>query len=257
LRRSGLLLAAAAVLAGCAGSHRAAPNVASVKIEGGTPLEQRLMRQVVRGFGPRAITSVAISQSLPGPAIDVSMAHDPTAARHVRFGWEDWIVSAAFARRLVGRGLHPTLTLTEPDSGDQIYPRREHNPDPKPATAAQARAVVDTFRRASLRAGARVLEASAGKPYGLAPRVTLSVADPARFLKDKLWHLLQVYDERRNEYEGYYLGILDSHGGTVLEAGNSTRVQGGSYWVRPDLDSCSPIVHGGTPLQPQPPPCPA
>jgi len=184
------------------------------------------------------------------------MAHDPGAGRRVRSLWEDWIVSAAFARRLVGRGIHPIVTLTEPESRDQIYPRHEHNPDPKPASAAQARAVVDRFRHASLRAGAEVLEASAGRPYGLAPRVTLSVRDPARFLKNRLWHLLTVFDYGRNHYEGYYLGIVDARGRAALEAGNSTRVQGGSYWVRRDVDSCSPIQHSQPTTAPSPPPCP-
>jgi hypothetical protein len=215
------------------------------------------MREVLRGFGPRSITSVTIRQSLPGPEINVAMTHDPGAARHVRSGWEDWIVSAAFARRLVLHGLHPTLTLTEPYSGDQIYPRHEHNPDPKPASAAGARATVDAFRNASLRAGARVVEARAGRPYGVAPEVTLSVGDPASFLKNKLWRLLKIYDRGRNRYEGCYIGIVDAAGKTVLEAGNSTRIQGGSYWVRPDLDSCSPIVHSSPGGAPQPPPCPA
>jgi hypothetical protein len=228
-----------------------------VAYNGGTPLEQKVMRQVVRGFAPRAITSVTISQSLPGPAIDLSMTHDPAAGRRVRSLWEDWIVSAAFARRLVDRGIHPTVTLTEPDSGDQIYPRHERNPNPSLASAAQARAIVERFRRASLRAGARVVEAGAGRPYGLAPRVTLSVGDPASFLKNKLWRLLKAYDRGRNRYEGYYIGIVDANGKAVLEAGNSTRVQGGSYWVRRDLDSCSPIVHSSPGGAPQPPPCPA
>jgi hypothetical protein len=228
-----------------------------MKIDGGTPLEQKLMRQVVRAFGPKAITSVRISQSLPGPAINLSMTHDPAAARHMRFGWEDWIVSAAFARRLVGHGLHPTVTLTEPDSSDQIYPRREHSPDPTPASAAQARALVDRFRRASLRAGARVLEASAGRAYGLAPSLTLRVLDPAWFLKYRLQSFLARYDRGWQQYEGSYLGIVDRDGRLVLESGNSTRIQAGTYWVQPDLDSCSPISHGTLLNAKLPPPCPA
>jgi hypothetical protein len=87
--------------------------------------------------------------------------------------------------------------------------------------------------------------------------VTLSVSDPASFLKNRLWRLLKAYDRGRNRYEGYYIGIVDANGKAVLEAGNSTRVQGGSYWVRRDLDSCSPIVHSSPGGAPQPPPCPA
>jgi hypothetical protein len=210
---------------------------------------------VVRGFGPQTISSVTIERQGAGPALDVSMAH--TSAAHVKPGWEDWMVSAAFARRLVANGVHPTVRLIESDSDDQIYPRHERNPSPKLASPTNARSVLNRFRRAALGSGAEVVEASAGRPYGTAPSVTLRVANPAGFLKNKLWHLLEAYNRDRNSYEGYYLGIVDGGGRDVLETGTSTRVQGGSYWVRPDLDSCSPIQHGGTPFGRQPPPCPA
>jgi hypothetical protein len=226
-----------------------------VTIEGGSALERNLMKEVIRGFGPQTISSVTIERQGAGPALDLSMAH--TSAEHVKPRWEDWIVAAAFARVLFLQGVHPTIKLVEPDSADQIYPRHERNPDPKLASAAQARATADRFRSAAERAGANVVEVHAGRPYGIAPSVTLQVSNPARFLENKLWQLLKVYDRNRNTYEGYYVGIVDEQGREVLEAGNSTRVQGGSYWVRPDLDSCSPIVHSQPAMAPQPPPCPA
>jgi hypothetical protein len=228
-----------------------------VQITGGTKLDRMVMRQVIRGFEPKTITSVGIYRTGSGPAFDLAMAHGP--AVHVRPQWEDWMVSAAFARRLVGRGLHPTVVLTEADSGDQIYPRHEHNPDPTLASAAQTRSLVSAFRRAAIRAGAQVVDVTADRPYGLAPSVTLRVSDPARFLKHRLWHLLKVFNRKRNRYEGSYIGIVDAQGRDVLDAGNSTRVQAGTFWVRPDLESCSPIMSLGSIGLPgtQPPPCPA
>jgi hypothetical protein len=256
LRRSALLLVGVALLAGCAGSQQPAkPPV--VTIDGGTALEQDLMKEVIRGFDPKTIGSVKIERQASGPALDLSMTHALAGDARVRPGWEDWIVAAAFAHRLVLHGFQPTIKLVEPDSGDQIYPRHERNPNPKLASAAQARATADRFRSAAERAGANVVEVHAGRPYGIAPSVTLQVSNPARFLENKLWQLLKVYDRNRNTYEGYYVGIVDEQGREVLEAGNSTRVQGGSYWVRPDLDSCSPIMHSHPAMAPQPPPCPA
>lgn len=167
------------------------------------------------------------------------------------------MLAGAFGRRLIEHGLRGSITLFEQGVGNRILPREFHTPDPRPIAATQAQAITENFSRASLQAGARVLESSPGMPYGLAPSVTLSVRYPARFLKTKLRSLLSLFDRNRNRYEGMYLGIVDRHGKKVLEAANSTRVRGGTYWVRRDLDSCSPIEHSGLALAKPPPPCPA
>lgn len=221
------------------------------------------MRQVVRGMRPLTVRAVRIEKSPPRwwsrrSAVDLHVGHLPDIGRlQVRAGWEDRMIAGAFGRRLIAHGLRGTITLVSRYSGDRIQPREFHTPDPKPLSPAKADAVADSFGRASVRAGAHVLEASPGRPYGLAPSVTLSVRHPARFLKKKLRHLLAVYDRERNHYEGYYLGILDDHGRRVLEAANSTRTRGGSSWVRRELGSCSPIEHSELGLVKPPPPCPA
>jgi hypothetical protein len=248
-------LLSAAVLAGCAGSHHTTTR-ATLAINGGSALERKIMRQVIERLAPRTIGSVTIRESLHPAAIDLSMTHLPWRTSRVRPLWEDWIVAAAFARRLVHGKPRPTVTLAESDFADRIWPRPEQNPDPKPLSPARAASVADDFRRTSLQTGARVLEARVGRPYGLAPSVTLSVRDPARFLRYKLGALLDSLNRGRNRYEGSYLGIVDSNGRVVLETGGSTRVQAGSYWVRRDLDNCSPIVHLGSPSRAQPPRCP-
>jgi hypothetical protein len=219
------------------------------------------MRKVVQGLKPRTIRSVTIAKSPPRwwsirSAIDLTVNQLPAAG--LRPTWERWMLAGAFGRRLIKRGQRGTITIISNDDavGERVQPREFHTPDPKPLRSREARAVAVTLRAASRRAGARVLEAAARTPYGTAPSVTLSVEHPARFLKFKLSDLLKIYDRDRNRYEGYYLGIVDSSGRRVLELGSSTRMQSGSYWVRRDLDRCSPIAHLGViRAREQSPPC--
>jgi hypothetical protein len=265
-----LLLVSAAALVGCAESHHVSTQVAlppaktTVHIRGGTALERTLMREVVRGMRPRTVRAVRIEKSPPRwwsirSAVDLHIGHLPDIGRfQVRAGWEDRMIGGAFGRRLIAHGLHGTITLASRYSGDRIQPREFHTPDPQPVSTAQAENVADSFQRAAVRAGARVLEVSAGRPYGPAPSMTLEVRYPARFLKSKLRHLLEIYTGRWRRYEGYYLGIVDDRDRRVLETAGSIRARTGTSWVRRDLVSCSPVGFG--PMAPKvkpPPPCPA
>jgi hypothetical protein len=167
------------------------------------------------------------------------------------------MLAGAFGRRLIAHGLKGTITLNDGQLGGRMRPRVFHIPDPAPASTDEATNVGTVFRTAAVNAGAHVLEARAGNPYGLSPTVTLTVSHPAAFLKHQLRHLLEIYNRHRSAYEGYYVGILDERGRRVLEAGNSTRYPSGAYWVRRDLSNCSPITTLGTPFGRQPPPCSA
>jgi hypothetical protein len=138
-----------------------------------------------------------------------------------------------------------------------VRPREFHTPDPQPASAREASTTAAALRKASIRSGAQLVEARVGRPYGLTPSLTLRVLDPARFLRYRLRSLLAYYSRNLERYEGQYLAIVDGNGRLVLETGGSTRIPAGSYWVRPDLDSCSLIAHGIPLHAKRPPPCPA
>jgi hypothetical protein len=230
LRRSALLLAGVAVLAGCAGSHESA----GVTITGGTKLERKMMSNVIQAFHPRTIKAVRIAGG------DVYTTRAGGTAGLVRAEWEDWIVAYAYKRRLK----------------DRLDPDRARFARPPKASAAQARAVVNVFWLAAHRAGARVPEATGTTPYAVATAVTLRVTDPKRFLKYKLLPLLQE-GPKWSRYEGQYVALTDSHGRRFFESGNSTRAHEGQTWVLRGFAPCYP--GWSLPAVPgkSPPTCPA
>lgn len=80
------------------------------------------------------------------------------------------------------------------------------------------------------------------------PPVELVVATnrPAVYLRHRLAAVLAPFDH------GYvYLQVANDHGAKILEW--TTRTRTGSLYVKPALDNCSPITHGGLIKTP---PCP-
>jgi hypothetical protein len=133
-----------------------------------------------------------------------------------------------------------------PHGGDRVTPRRgEVARLSRAARGAQAQLI-----------GLRFYRASSGKP---APAVVLAVGDPASFLKYRLRGFLTRLHSLNGLYGDDYVGVVDAAGAFVWENGRA-HLPGsfaGSLWIRPDLDSCSPVVHGQPVTAFQPPSCPA
>jgi hypothetical protein len=103
--------------------------------------------------------------------------------------------------------------------------------------------------------GLRFYRASSGKS---APAVVLSVSDPAGFLKYRLRGFLSRLHSLNGLYGDDYVGVVDAEGTFVWENGRAhlPGTFAGSLWIRPDLDSCSPVSHGQPVTASPPPPCP-
>jgi hypothetical protein len=91
-----------------------------------------------------------------------------------------------------------------------------------------------------------------------APAIVLAVSDPAEFLVHRLRGFLTRLRTVNGLYGDDYVGVVDSRGRFVWENGRAhlPGTFAGSLWIRPDLDSCSPVVHS-QPVGAKPPPCPA
>jgi hypothetical protein len=92
-----------------------------------------------------------------------------------------------------------------------------------------------------------------------APAVVLAVSDPAPFLKHRLRGFLDRLQRVIGLYGDDYVGVVDSRGRFIWENGRAhlPGTFAGSLWIRPDLDSCSPVVHSQPATTEPPPLCPA
>jgi hypothetical protein len=113
---------------------------------------------------------------------------------------------------------------------------------------------VDAFVRRieveSKRAGAQVHEIEVLKPLDYALAITVRVPDPAEFLDHRAPKLFERLGEPPGDFD---LLFVDSEGSRIAE--NWHALSGGSVWVRPDLDGCSPYLVS-RPVLYKPPPCP-
>jgi hypothetical protein len=128
------------------------------------------------------------------------------------------------------------------------------------ARIAPAEGKVANLSRAAGRAqahliGLRFYRTRSGKS---APAIVLAVGDPAAFLKYRLRGFLARLHSINGLYGDDYVGVVDANGRFVWENGRAhlPGTFAGSLWIRPDLDSCSPVVHSQPVTSSQPPPCP-
>ena len=91
-----------------------------------------------------------------------------------------------------------------------------------------------------------------------ATAVVLAVSDPAAFLKYRLRGFLAQLHSINGLYGDDYVGVVDTNGQFVWENGRAhlPGTFAGSLWIRPDLDSCSPVEHSQPVTASSPPPCP-
>jgi hypothetical protein len=133
-----------------------------------------------------------------------------------------------------------------PKAGTRVTPARE-----------EVASIAKAARRGHAHLiGLRFYRASSGRP---APAVVLEVTDPAAFLKYRLRGFLAQLHSINGRYGDDYVGVVDAEGQFVWENGRAhlPGTFAGSLWIRPDLDSCSPVVHSQPVTASQPPPCPA
>jgi hypothetical protein len=118
----------------------------------------------------------------------------------------------------------------------------------------------DRIRAAARASGATPLDVAFlsrvdGGQRRVYPVVTLETAAPAEYLKHGLRGFLRAIGYLApNSGYGAFVEVVDERGKFVWAAGRFSN--GGMVKIRPDLDSCSPIVHSQL-VGANPPPCPA
>jgi hypothetical protein len=258
-------VAGVALAAGCGGSEDGAGDASRVPpklvetttVEGGTPDKRQLVRRVLDGMEQTALTRIQIAGANKGGKKAVAIQFTPVSGQTARRQWDQWIVAGALSRRLLAADAPALVDGSDNGATFRARPRIEGNPDPKPLPAAREQAILKGIRSAVTRSGAELVALEAHRPYGLAIALSLATDDPARFLAEELRPLLTSLGAHRRQTEGIYLGVLDERRRIVLEWGSWTRNPAGTFWVRRDLEDCSPIRQSGPPGTEPPPPCPA
>jgi hypothetical protein len=163
---------------------------------------------------------------------------------------------------LVGCSSEPGIPHVTAVSGAHVRGQWEAELSPsRPARLAAPHGQVLALTKEALRVRAQLVavrfyRARSGRA---APAVVLAVSDPAKFLKHRLRRFLGRLHTVNGLYGDDYVGVVDSEGQFVWENGRAhlPGTFAGTLWIRPDLDSCSPVQHGHLALRPPPPPCPA
>jgi hypothetical protein len=265
---AGVAIGLALAGVGCSGDddEQAAPGRAPLKlvddtvVQGGPRRERALLRGAVGGMEKTALTRISIGPSQgrregdAGAAVPISFTPVPGAS--IRRQWDEWIVAGAFSRRLDAAGLPAEVDGADRQGGFSARPKLRGQPDPRPLSRRQERAIVAAIRKAAMRSGADVVALDVHRPYGVAVALSVAPEDPARFLKNRLRALIAGLDVHRPRLEGIYLAVQDRDRRLALEWASWTRNPAGSYWVRNDLANCSPIQQSPPRGAEKPPDCP-
>lgn len=277
MRSAAIALAATVLLAGCGAARSSqsesgpslasiAPSEVSTRIIGGTPGQQRILREVLAGLGADELAEVEIIE--PGPwgtgdpgSVALLVPHDP---QDLRAEWQSWLLAQGFAERSQAEGLPPVSDVTGDRDGNystNLGPLPDVEKE-KP-TLAEAQIAAEKAQEAAPSVGAKVRRIEIVQPNGLGFLVELQIeGDPARFLLDGLAKVLEPIGGPdpfvESAFEGDYTVVLD-HRGEVVWSGAEASLGDGTIQVggatRWSLVGCGPYFRGGPPDR-GPPPCP-
>jgi hypothetical protein len=108
-------------------------------------------------------------------------------------------------------------------------------------TAADRLRVIDAVDAAARAADARIVAVPMLRPYGLAAAVTLSVDDPARFLRERA----PLFGEalRRLPLDGSLVRVLDGDGrfAAAMSGVHTRTIVSASVQARRELRGCMPF----------------
>jgi hypothetical protein len=229
------------------------PSDLTTKIVGATPKQEEILREALSGVGDERIDTITVEEPEPGwgsapDDVGLRISPRPEAARDMRAGWEAWLIANALAVRSHELGLPSIAYMAEPGEasaiGEAAYEMARRG------TKEKVDAFVRRIEAESKRAGAQVQEIQVLKPLDYALAITLRVSDPAEFLDHRAPKLFVRLGEPPGDFD---LRFVDSDGNRISE--NWHALSGGSVWIRPDLDGCSPYLVS-RPTTYKPPPCP-
>jgi hypothetical protein len=224
---------------------------ASVAIVGGNAAQQRLARLTALRVGGLTLDRIVFRTP---SELDVVSAKPSSKPLSLRSNWEQRLyVGTYFA--LMAR--YTQAAVTRAKAADSVILA-----DRAPAydlwgALPRGTAVADETRRlveGAQTRGARVLELRTASTPARAIAITLSVADPAAFLKHRAASFLQLLYEPRIRLLGFYVGLQDARGRLVWAT--SRLPNEGAVFAIPRLDACSPVSHS-EPAGSKQAPCPA
>jgi hypothetical protein len=252
-------LACVVALAGTATAAHA------VRISGGSPPQQRVVRVVLAKLRSPRITAVTFTPHAHLPRITNGQKMDIAGVdRAVRTYWDENLFVAAYLRESVTRHTQePSLIVMNGDSFIPVHGPRHPGRIPPPGPRASAKAIaryVSSLRAAATTAKAQIVGVDVMRPGPIGVALTLKVADPASFLRHRVAAVLAAFNAQPTGILARYLGVQGRNGKLVFEVGyfpGSSR----SYIARA-LQGCNPVP-GPMPI-PLPratgkisPPCPA
>jgi hypothetical protein len=177
------------------------PVAAHTRIAGGSAAQRRLLRSVLRAFGPSEITRIAIR---PAPSVRKATPGSVLVVLHTLYGidtklvdllgeWEGWVVGAAFRDRSERAGLPRVFLEQTPEGLEQIGDRASSRPYAGPS----ATLVNGELRRAAHASGAHVITLQVGQPFGAAALMRIQTVQPAAwFLARRLGAIITAATDR-------------------------------------------------------------
>jgi hypothetical protein len=240
------------------------PSDVTTEVAGGTPLQQRILREVLAGLGTNELEEVEIAEPGPwgtgGPGSVALIV--PHAEGDLRREWLSWLLAQAFAQRSQELGLPQVSDVAGDRAGDRATNLGSVSNFGRQATAALARRAAESAADAARRSGAEVRRMEILGPYDYGFAVELKVrGDSAKFLRDGLPEVLAAIggpEPMESPFAGDHTLVLDEEENLVWEGAEaklgdgSIQVGGATRW---ELQGCGPYFIGGPPGR-KPPPCP-
>jgi hypothetical protein len=228
-------------------------------VEGGTPAQQRLMREILGGLGDTRIELIRLEDWVDDfegedPTPEEIEASRGTCVRLVepdpagyRADWEVRLVADAFEYRSADEGLPPVVWLQVGSQHGGIVSGWRRPPLDERSLEQLAADV----RRAADEAGAEVEYLDIVRPDGHAWAVSLHVDEPHRFARQGFRQFREAVEHWSKLCAGRYLEVRDDGEHPVLMTAN------GVASVRRDLACCDPLgIYGRSLVSPPRPRCP-
>jgi hypothetical protein len=254
------LLGVAALLVLATGCGGGEPNDLP-PVSGGTPEQRALVRSIVEGLAPTELEHVRILAPDPaGTPLGIDAAELSVTPHHRERGssrayWEELLIAGAFRDRSAEEGLMKVIWVEGVQGGALIDLRGRKPTSPaRPASTAERTSIARMVSARARRARATVEQLDVVSPHGPAVVLIVRVDDAAAFLRHRFLPMVEGWWVA-NRLEGSYVLVRDRDGSVVQETMHASRLLASSYYVRPDLAGCDPIVHF-SPVR-EPPPCPA
>jgi len=250
--------ASAVVVLASAADACAATGTDGVRISGGSPAEQRVVRVVLGKLRSQRITAVTFRQSLV-PEFRGRQEMDVAGVDGtVRTQWDDQLFVAAYLRESLTRRVpEPRLIMTNGDGSVAVHGPRRPGRIPSPGPRASAKVIagyVSSVKEAAARAKAQVVGVDVMRPGPIGVALTMRARDPASFLKHRVNSVLGVFENQRIGIYARYLGVQGPTRSVFLAIANYPT--GGSVYIDPKLHGCNPLGLHGFPGE-KFPPCPA